>query len=301
MAYDCRVFSGFERHPKFIEIRESYGSDGVLGVIILWGYAAEYRPSGVLHGMSRQGILRACQIEADRTDYVDFLVRCRILDYDEGTETYSIHNWEQRQPNCYNRERISAQKREAVNARWAKEAAKKTKRQARQHAKKIKENDGDTPGLHPVYGVQYPNPTQPSKKRDSLSTLSRATAGQPEGERECAIFFELAHEAMPTATLKTPERWAEMLQGLLDQGQDVAEVEAVMQFGLHDSFWRSRILTVKAFSESYGKMLDQMQQASAIQFPETVPQNGKSMTVEEWESLKQQQKAMEAKGKIEPP
>jgi len=80
LAYDCRVYSGFERHQKFIAIRERYGNSGVLGVVILWGNAAEYRPTGVLHGLNREGSCPACQVEPTSTDYVYFLVECRILD-----------------------------------------------------------------------------------------------------------------------------------------------------------------------------------------------------------------------------
>ena len=102
-----------------------HGSDGVVALQRLWCFATEYRPDGVLADMERGDIAEACRINADDIDFIDYLVAMRWLDYDADRKIYSIHNWEKRQPNVYNREKISAQKKAAANVRYAKNKLKK--------------------------------------------------------------------------------------------------------------------------------------------------------------------------------
>jgi len=283
MAYDCRVYSGFERHPKFIAIKEAYGAEGVLGVVILWGYAAEYRPSGVLDGMSQAGICRACQIDPKCIEYVDFLEECRILDRDRDTGTYSIHNWPERQPNCAHRDEIADAKKRAADMRWDKSRAQKAKRKARQQAKKIDDPPCNAGAMHAHMQVQCPNPTQPSKEKNSLSPLSRESS---EGERVREIFSAMLEKARPGVRLKRPAVWAEQLQAAIDAGQSVEQLQAAWQFAMQDKFWPSRVLSAQAFFDNFAALSiqrqEQQQTITVVQL-----QNSESpLTDEEWRAMK---------------
>lgn len=194
----------------------------------------------------------------------------RILDLGEDG-VYTIHNWEQRQPNCYNRDKISAQKSRAVSTRWDRERAKNETRERRKTRAKSGSTDDDTSSIHGDKQLNYPNPTQ---LYNTLSLLS------PERSRARAIFERLLHEQVPQAELKSPERWDKLFGRLLDQ------VEAVIQFALSDSFWRSRVLSPKSFGANYAKLLVQMIEQQQAYISVTVPQQN-GMTAEEWDKLKQ--------------
>jgi len=283
MAYDCRVYAGFERHPKFIAIKEAYGADGVLGVVILWGYAAEYRPSGVLDGMSKAGICRACQIEAKQTEYVDFLTDCRILDYDAATDTYSLHNWSERNPNCAHRDEISAQKRANINSRWEREREKRARREAKKQAGKTGKKAADTGRIRTEADPKYPNPSQPSKDKDSLSPLSRESS---EGERVRDAFAASLEQRQPGARLKRSDAWAERLQVAIDAGQTAEQLQAVWEWALADAFWRSRILSAKAFFDNLAAISIQCQEQEPVQTVVPLQNAERPLTAEEWQAMK---------------
>lgn len=143
--------------------------------------------------------------------------------------------------------------------------------------------------IRPVYTVtnSRTTPTQPNQINPSLSPLSREEPS--EGERARAIFERLLHEQVPQAELKAPERWDRLFGRLLEAGQTLDQVEAVIQFALSDTFWRSRVLSPKAFGANYAKLVVQMSEQQQSDISATAPQNT-GMTAEEWEQLKQKRK-----------
>lgn len=318
MAWDYRKYYGWQNHPKFLAVREEYGVEGMMAVDILWGYAAEYRHKGVLYGMSREAICRACQLESKKTEFVDFLHEQRLLDLPDdaqleellghacegGGATYYIHNWRERQPNCFFRDDIKERKKHAANVRWDQEKRKKPRRTSRK-TKAASGDAGEDAGCNArALRQQCPNPTQPNQEKDSLSTLSQATEAS-EGERARDYFAGLVREALPGASLKAPQKWVEMLDGLLDQlfvqHRSKDELRSVMQWALQHEFWRTRILTPKSFMDNYVKVRGQMQQETDGMKIDDCPQNGKPMTAKEWESLKRQRKEGKENGTTEPP
>ena len=83
---------------------------------------------------------------------------------------------------------------------------------------------------------------------------------------------------MPEATLKAPERWDRMFGRLLEAGQTLDQVEAVMRFALQDPFWRSRILSPESFGDTYAKFVVRLSEKQQQNIVTTVQQK-KSMSL----------------------
>ena len=75
MTSDYRIKIGFFRHYKTRKLEKCLGETGVLALLKLWEYAAEFRPDGDLSGMSDRSppmltdILKAVAVTAELTGY----------------------------------------------------------------------------------------------------------------------------------------------------------------------------------------------------------------------------------------
>lgn len=286
MAWDFRLQADFFNHPKTIKLLRLHGAEGVVALQRLWCFATEYRPSGVLIDMDREDIAAACHIDLESIGFIDELVKMRWLDVLPDGRTYAIHNWEKRQPNVVNRDKISAQKKAAANVRHEKNRQKKARQESRKAKKEQAVNDGSAGARAPAMQEQCPNPTQPNhKNKDSLSPLSH-DQGPNEGERVREIFFSLIRESQPKTALRYPDAWARTLQGFLDVGQSADDLVAVMQWAMRDSFWRSRILSPKAFADNYAKVSLQMAEVGEKQDVCYATVQNQGMSAEEWEEVK---------------
>jgi hypothetical protein len=95
MNTDIRINVSLFRHPKAIKLRRRLGADGVIALIELWCWAAQYRPNGVLHDMTEEDIELAAQWPneslTDRSTFVTTLLELRWVNLDNGV--YSLHDW----------------------------------------------------------------------------------------------------------------------------------------------------------------------------------------------------------------
>ena len=91
-----------------------------------------------------------------------------------------------------------------------------------------------------------------------------------------------------------------MFGRLLEAGQTLDQVEAVMRFALQDPFWRSRILSPKSFGDNYAKLVVQMSEQQQPDIVASEPQK-KGISLEEWEAIKQKQKVEAEKLSQAPP
>jgi hypothetical protein len=93
-----RLYTDWDANPKIGKLYMYYRTDGILGLLALWAYAAERRSDGVLTGLSNFDIMIAAGLPSDgRFDsFAQALVRLGLLDYDG--ETYSIHDWDEHNP-----------------------------------------------------------------------------------------------------------------------------------------------------------------------------------------------------------
>lgn len=110
-------------------------------------------------------------------------------------------------------------------------------------------------------------------------------------ERQFPITRGLVHDAVRETASTYRFSWLlyPLFDRLLDQGQTLDLVEAVIQFALGDSFWRSRVLSPRAFGANYATLVVQMSEQQQSDIVATAPQNT-GMKAEEWEQLKQKRK-----------
>jgi len=101
-------------------------------------------------------------------------------------------------------------------------------------------------------------------------------------------------ESRPKVRPKNPSKWPAMLQGLLDDGQSVEDIERATRFILQDSFWRSRVLSPKAFFENFGQIVDQAAKELEAQAQCSIDGIGQGMSAEDWEELKKKSRVQHA-------
>jgi hypothetical protein len=97
MNTDIRLKVGFFFHPKTIKLKRRFGSQGVESLLTLWCWSSQYRPDGVLSGMTHEDIeIAACwNYVNDRSTnvatFVDTLIDLRWIDVNDGV--LSLHGW----------------------------------------------------------------------------------------------------------------------------------------------------------------------------------------------------------------
>ena len=286
MGYDFRVESTYRVHPKFILLKQMYGSEGVDAIFALWAFAAEERPKGVLFNMSEKKIAAACGVDPtviDPSEFVNNLIEIGFLDRREDG-VIEIHNWKKRQPNIWSRGEKDPAKVAAGKARWGKNETpangKNNKKQCIGDVKAAAKQCLPSAEPHPI-------PSQ-------YNSLSQA----PDGERARELVFALLSESRPKAKPKNPDKWPEMLQGLLDEGQSLEDIERATRFALQ-GWWRSRILSPKGYRDNYEQIHVQAMEALEQQTQCCEGERKQGMSTEEWEALKRKSNNQrEASGKM---
>ncbi len=118
MRSDFRVDTAFFFHTKTQKLQRRLGSDGVLALLRLWGYAAERRTDGVLSGMDKEDIAIACGWNDEANTWVDTLVGVGFLNLrDDGV--FVIHDWAEHQPWLMGAKARQERARASAMARWA--------------------------------------------------------------------------------------------------------------------------------------------------------------------------------------
>ena len=95
MNTDYRIKIGFFRHHKTRKLERRLGEAGVMALLRLWEYAAEFRPDGELSGMNEEDIALAAGWHGDG-DFVSALIEIGWLD--EGPDCLSMHDWLEHNP-----------------------------------------------------------------------------------------------------------------------------------------------------------------------------------------------------------
>lgn len=101
---DIRVDTKFFQHPKTMKLQRLLGPGGVVGLLRLWLWAAENRPSGVLHGLGPDDLdLIAGGDQTDQTDQTgprsSFCSVAKELGWvDEEDGVLVLHEWAQHNP-----------------------------------------------------------------------------------------------------------------------------------------------------------------------------------------------------------
>ncbi|MEA4857888.1 MAG: hypothetical protein AAGU21_00950 [Solidesulfovibrio sp.] len=279
MGWDFRVESTYRTHPKFILLKQLYGSEGVDAVFALWAFATEERPKGILANMTDKKIAAACGIDPtviDPSEFVNNLVEIGLLDRGED-DVVAIHNWKKRQPNIWSRGEKDPVKVAAANARWGKKEPDSKENNEKKQA--VVNADAAAMQCMPS-AMPHPIPSY-------LKSLSQA----PDGERARALVFALMSESTTKVRAKSPGTWPGMLQGLLDEGTTLEDLERATRFAVQDPFWRSRIVSPKAYRDNYGQILDQANKAMVQEQTQQGDKTQQGMSAEAWEALKKKAKS----------
>lgn len=129
LATDFRVNADWDSHIKFIKISRHYSAQGIVGVFLLWGYAAKNRPDGVLTGMDEEDLLIVCKDPqpvdaAAPKNFIQTLVSIRLLDQ-LADGTFVIHDWTDHNQWAVGAKDRREQAKKAAAARWDKGGRKK--------------------------------------------------------------------------------------------------------------------------------------------------------------------------------
>uniref|UniRef100_I2Q1G0 Uncharacterized protein n=1 Tax=Desulfovibrio sp. U5L TaxID=596152 RepID=I2Q1G0_9BACT len=263
MNTDIRIAVSFKGHRKRKRLRLMLGPDSTDYLLDLWISTAMNHPTGILAGMDAVDLALEAGWEGEPEKFVQALQTCGFLDV-SGDGVYSLHDWDDHQGYAIHAEKRTEKARKAALARWG-----------------TKEEDAPSmPGALPQASLSNAPSPAPSPAPLALSH-------PPDGERARDAVFALMSECQPKAKPKSPNKWPGMLQGLLDEGQTVEAIERTTRFALQDAFWRSRILSPKAFLDNYSQIFDQASKAEESQVPCSVEGKGQGMSAEDWEALKQ--------------
>lgn len=176
MTKDIRLSIGFLDHPKTIKIQRMLGSDGVLSLVRLWAFAAQYKPDGVLSGMDADDIEIASKWNGMQGALLTALLTHKWVDEkidESGSKTYLLHDWEDHQGYVCHSENRSKQAKRAAETRW------KNKEKCSPNADSIegamlKDAKRNAPSPNP-YPLPSPEPKD-KKKKDIPPKIEDVTA-----------------------------------------------------------------------------------------------------------------------------
>ena len=104
-------------HPKIVRLMTQYGDRGYVSLQRLWINAAKFNPeSGRFDGSAKE-LSAIARAPGKPGEFIAFLVEVRLLDLDG--ETYSVHNWVDREPFFADAPARKARNTRNANKRWA--------------------------------------------------------------------------------------------------------------------------------------------------------------------------------------
>jgi len=163
---DYRISLTWRRSVKRAKLHRRLGNAGVLSLVDLWAAVAEHRPDGIMTGWDREDIELQSGWDGKPGDLISVLVDLRLLDFDEKSKTYSIHDWVIWNPYAAQGEERSRIGRVAAEARWKKEREKKLQESG--HA------DSKAPSMPNACG-EHENGMQDAMQGDSNSNAPYLT------------------------------------------------------------------------------------------------------------------------------
>jgi len=118
---DFRLSIGFLDHPKTIKIQRQLGADGVLALLRLWNFAAQYKTDGILTGMDAEDIEIACKWNGIQGVLLSVFIQYKFVDEkidENGEKIYILHDWEDHQGFIIHAKERSEQAKKAIATRW---------------------------------------------------------------------------------------------------------------------------------------------------------------------------------------
>lgn len=219
-----------ESHQSLANHRKTLTLKAILGVPttqaighlqLLWWWAIDNAPKGDLTDIPAQVIAEACQWEGDPGVFVKALIDSRFLD-----EPLRLHNWEDYSGRLVTR----------------REATTKRVRAWRSHSEAL---------------APMPRQLMPSQKPPAQQATPKASDAALKLANDLRLLILANH---PTAKVPAvPTAWAEDINRMLYLDKRKAEdVEAVINFCQHDTFWQANILSGKKLREKYDQLYIKM-------------------------------------------
>ncbi len=181
---------------RFQKIMRQFGTDGVLGVILLWCYCAKHFPSDSGHFpkyFDEEDLLFACKVDLDRNDYVEMLLKLEIIGKDD--DHFYIREWDEMQPWAAEARLRSEKAKKAAAARWEKQKKQPVKKKKEAPKKSESKPDANALSEHeggnakPMQNGDCSNAPSPSPTLFVNSPYS-----PPEGDELVEVFCEIIPE-----------------------------------------------------------------------------------------------------------
>lgn len=257
MNSDFRVSVGFLRHIKTVKLKRRLGADGVLGLMALWGYAAEHKPTGDFGRCTEEDLEIIARWEGEPLSLVNTLLELGFVER-EG-DVFRIHDWHEHNAwAAYAPERTERAKR-AAEARWT--GGRKQPCDAPSML--------DACAVHAECNAPSPSPSPSPKPKKTFSPDS------PE-VRLAGLLLERIASRLPGFKQPDLQKWAVEVDRMIRlDGRDPGEIERVIEWSQADPFWKTNIL-------STGKLREQFDQLRA-KMPTAATEKGKG----EWRSAYQ--------------
>lgn len=113
---DIRILTSITTHPKWLRLHTRLGNDGRIGLVHLWLWARQHRPSGDLSGFTVQEIEAGAGWAGEPGALFKALLEIAWIDQLNGSTR--LHGWEDSQRWAINQERRSAIARANAEKRW---------------------------------------------------------------------------------------------------------------------------------------------------------------------------------------
>lgn len=117
MNSDIRISTTFFEHHKTKKLIRRLGLEGVFCLQKIWVYAGQYRPDGILHGMTGEDIAVVVDWMEEPDALIGPLCEIGFIELsDKGV--YLIHDWATHNPYAAHAKQRSEKARRAAQARW---------------------------------------------------------------------------------------------------------------------------------------------------------------------------------------
>ena len=268
MSDDIRLSLGFWNHPKTKKLQKRLGLEAIRSLQILWLWAAQNKPTGILYAMSAEDVELASDWNGGDGEFSTALVDLGWLEFQN--ETYIIHDWEIHQPWLVGAESRKKKAVCAAQARWNRDNknASSMQQACSEHATSIglampvslpfpplpQENIPHPPETESEE-VEQPKPAkQPKPKRTYMD--HRPTACPPAKWKQLFAYSWRFHKdrakvlgARAPFTVKKVLDGAKTLDNMTRvRGISSGQIIAAMDWVVGDSFWNEQVRALSSLT-----------------------------------------------------
>lgn len=227
----ARLSLDYPDHPKIAALSDSAWRTHVEMII----YARKYELDGVLPAR-----VVKTKWETDSVSELQANGNPPSLIFDEATNTYRLHGYEEMQES-----RADIEARRQVNARNGAKGGRPRKTEKKPNGF-TKRNRNET---------QRKAETETETETDiNLSSEVADAPSRPEVEHLCTLLADLV-EANGAKRPTVTKRWRDAARLMIDRdGHSVEQIEWLIQWSQRDEFWRANILSMPKFREKFDQL-----------------------------------------------